>query len=169
MEHHAAAHVAGQPEEQHDDPHETEQSGTTFKRIRMPPVPSSQSRHTTLTSRPRRGLKIVAPKVVSDLNRRTVKPLTLPHRQTWRWVVLRDAAQLTLTRRWSHAVRLASSTAPTKLETLLPHLFAPGFSHPFINSFLRLGLPMTFPRGIDRSPTAAGDRGCCRHDRCLSL
>ena len=65
--------------------------------------------------------------------------------------------------------RLASSTTPANLEALLPHLFASGFSHPLINSFLRLGLPMTFPGGIDWSPATARDRGCCRDDRCFSL
>jgi hypothetical protein len=63
---------------------------------------------------------------------------------------------------------LASSTTPATLEVLLAHLFASWFSHLLINSFLRLGLPMTFPRGIDWSPAMARDRGCCRLCRCSS-
>jgi hypothetical protein len=51
----------------------------------------------------------------------------------------------------------------------LPHLFASWFSHLLINSFLRLGLPMTFTRGIDWSPASARDRGCCRLRRRSSL
>jgi hypothetical protein len=66
-------------------------------------------------------------------------------------------------------MELASSTTPANLEALLPHLFASGFSHPLINSFLRLGLPMTFPRGIDWSPATGRDRGCCRYGRCFLL
>jgi hypothetical protein len=64
---------------------------------------------------------------------------------------------------------LASSTTPAHLEALLPHLFASGFSHPLIDSFLRLGLPMTFPRGIDWSAATARDRGGGRYRRCFSL
>ena len=52
---------------------------------------------------------------------------------------------------------------------LLPHLFASGFSHPLINSFLRLGLSMTFPRSIDWSPATACDRCRGRYCKCFSL
>jgi hypothetical protein len=64
---------------------------------------------------------------------------------------------------------LASSATPATLEVFLPHLFASWFSHLLINSFLRLGLPMTLPRGIDWSPATARDRGCCRLCRYSSL
>ena len=60
---------------------------------------------------------------------------------------------------------LAASTTPPDLEVFLPHLFASGFSHPFVNSFLRLGLPMTFPGGVDWSPAMVRDRRCWRYGR----
>jgi len=139
-----------------------------------------QSRKTTLTSRPSaawRSLRRLSFCFWTDApwSRQTGTGLVL-RRSGHEWPIViayqkkgRGATLFHADRRWSHAARLASSTAPAKLEALLPHLFASGFPHPLVDSFLRLGLPMTFPRGIDWSPTTADDRGCCRHDRCLSL
>ena len=59
----------------------------------------------------------------------------------------------------SAKVFLASHAAPATLEALLAHLFADRLAHLPIDRFWRQGFAMTFPRGIDRSPTKVGNRG----------
>ena len=51
----------------------------------------------------------------------------------------------------------------------MAHLFASRLAHPFVYRLLRQRLPMTLPRGVDRSTTEARRRGCRLFRRCLRL